>query len=296
MLYITTRNGVYTYDPRSRRTALTVPKRHTRGFFQRRAHGYWGMCRDEESGRILVASRERLGTPSEEKSTTDTKFFSIDPATQKYECIGTAYDVHQVHQIASYKNLIFVADTGKNRVHVYDRGQARVTGIINVGDAREDIHHINALLVRDGTLLVGLNNHGKVDAQILRLDLMKILGETRIEVSAAEVADALTLKGQRHTHDLVLIGEELVVCSSLDGRVVKVDTGEAIIESEHFIRGITEGPEGTWVGNSKIAERADRNRRKVHAYILHFSSEFKFTEKIVIPNARQIHALLWVDD
>ena len=167
MLYITTRNGVYTYDPRSRGTALTIPKRHTRGFFQPCAHGYWGMCWDEDSGRILVASREKLGTSSEKKSTTDTNFFSIDPATQKYECIGTAYDVHQVHQIASHKELIFVADTGKNRVHVYDRGQARVTGIINIGDARQDTHHINALLVLDNTLLVGSNNHGKVDAQIL---------------------------------------------------------------------------------------------------------------------------------
>lgn len=118
------------------------------------------------------------------------------------------------------------------------------------------------------------------------LDLMKIPGETHIEVSAAQVAEALTLEGLRHTHDLALIGEKLVVCSSRDGRVVKVYTGEAIIECEKFLRGIAEGREGIWVGISKVAKRADRNRRKVHGHVLHFSPEFEFIEKIAIPNAR----------
>ena len=104
------------------------------------------------------------------------------------------------------------------------------------------------------------------------------------------------MKGLRKKKDFVLIGEELVVCTSLDGRVVKVETGEAIIECEKFLRGIAEGPEGIWVGISKVAERADRNRGTEHAYLLHFSPEFEFIEKITVPKARQIHALLWVDD
>ena len=140
LLFITTSNGVYALDDDSGKSQCILGNKHTPGFFEKKARGYFGITFHEQTGKVIVASREKLGTKKHDKPSTDTRLHAINPLNFEYELIATIMDVHDVHQITSDEQFIYLSDTGKNRVIVFDMKTNRTHCIINIGHEREDIN------------------------------------------------------------------------------------------------------------------------------------------------------------
>lgn len=295
MLYATTSTGVFSYDIDKDRIDLVISNKHTPGFFRKRARGFFGICFHPGSDYIITASRERLGTRRRGKPATDTKLHLLDPISHKHRVIAEVYDVHDVHQIECYENFVYITDTGKNRVHVYDLLKGRVVLIVNVGEERDDVNHINALLVHDQELLIGLNNRGHKESQILHLPLQLLNSGRSSELDAYAHGRLSPVPGRRHTHDIRRWNGQLLLCASHDGAVIRRD-GVGLAELGGWVRGLAPCAEGIWVGASELAPRSKRHSEKIDGRLVHFSKSLEIVRDIKLRGAGQVNDLCWVQD
>lgn len=257
--------------------------------------GFFGIARHPRSRSIVAACRQRLGTARVRKHSTDVALYRIDPATLQHEVIGKVYDVHDVHQIAIWEDLVFLTDTGLNRLHVWDLGTGDLRWILEVGEERSDVNHLNALLVEKGTLLVGMNNRGRADAAIMRIPLAALTGLDAGVVDAYGIGSVVPLPGFRHTHDLECRPEGLLLCASHDGLVLSADPPGVLFTVGGWSRGLAVGEEGIWVGISQFAERGRRHSRSLSGEIVLFGhGDYQPLRRITIDGAGQVHDLILV--
>lgn len=291
-LFITTSNGIYVLDDHSGKSQCILSNKHTSGFFKKKASGYFGITFHEQTGKIIVASREKLGTKKHDKPSTDTKLHSINPLNFEHEHIATIMDVHDVHQITSDGQFIYISDTGKNRVIVYDIENKRTHCIINIGSEREDINHINALRIRNKTLLIGLNNRGRESA-ILSLDITEINQHKKAELDALELGTVKNIKNVSNSHDLEPYNNTILCCSSHDGRVIDTNDAKTIISEENWVRGMTINQNTLWVGASMFATRRKRHSKaldgSIHKYNL---DNYNLLESYKLNESGQINDMI----
>lgn len=291
MLYVTTSNGVHRVRCQNGLSECILHRRRARGLFRRASLGFFGIAAHGPSGKILVASRQRLGTRKIAKPTTDCILFAIDPRSLDISVAGTVRDVHDVHQIACWGAFVFLTDTGKNRVLGYDLCAGATKLVLNLGEERRDVNHVNALLVHDGALWIGLNNRGVTDAEILRVPLDEGLPDG--EVLAHSIGEVFKVPGLRHSHDLIPFGDTFLACASHEGRVHRADTGDVVLEAEQWTRGLAATPDALWVGASEIAERSKRHEKLRDGCVLRYSHEFELLERVRLKGAGQVNDLLW---
>ena len=293
MLFITTSNGVLRVNRDTHQVSVVMTNKHTPGFFKKKARGYFGICFNSKSNKIIVASRERLGTKILDKPTTDTKLHEIDPVTLSHNTFATIHDVHDVHQIDCQNNFIYLTDTGKNRIPVYSLEQGRITTILNISEQRTDINHVNAVTCYDGRLNIGLNNRGHKESEILSLPLSTIESTTKDEMLIDTIADIKAIPGVHHSHDLEPYQDFFLMCASHDGLLIRSDTGQAITEIGDWTRGIAISDKEIWVSASQYAKRSKRHSNKLDGYLYRIDKNyFEILEKIVIPNAGQMNDLI----
>lgn len=293
MLFITTSNGVLRVNRDTHQVSVVMTNKHTPGFFKKKARGYFGICFNSISNKIIVASRERLGTKILDKPTTDTKLHEIDPVTLSHNTFATIHDVHDVHQIDCQNNFIYLTDTGKNRIPVYSLEQGRITTILNISEQRTDINHVNAVTCYDGKLNIGLNNRGHKESEILSLPLSTIESTTKDEMLIDTIADIKAIPGVHHSHDLEPYQDFFLMCASHDGLLIRSDTGQAITEIGDWTRGIAISDKEIWVSASQYAKRSKRHSNKLDGYLYRIDKNyFEILEKIVIPNAGQMNDLI----
>jgi len=268
-IFISTSNSVFAVrdieeGPRPlmrRKTAFWPFRRGSRGFF--------GIA-PGECNCIFVASRERLGTPRAGKPSTDMILHEIDGAAGTDRKLAVIRDVHDVHQIARAGNLIFITDTGKNRVRVFDTLTLKIRATINVGAERSDINHINAVEIHGDRLLIGLNNRGHTESEIASCPLDSVVHLGGADVSLPDVAEIQKLNGLYHTHDLVPFRGDLLVCSSHEGKIHRAGDGRMLAHPGEWVRGLAVSGDRVWVGASALADRSKRHREdldgEVHVY------------------------------
>ncbi|MFC1628072.1 hypothetical protein ACFL3H_03065 [Gemmatimonadota bacterium] len=256
MLYITTSSGVLRHDPESDelRTLIPLDDRQWTGFF--------GIAFHQNSRTILAACRQRLGRKRVRKHSTDVILHRIDPRTETSEEVATIHDIHDVHQIAVWNDTLFLTDTGLNRLHHFDLSTGLTTSILPVGTQRDDVHHLNALLIHEENLLVGLNNRGHRDAEILRIPLAALAGDSD-KVDALSLGPVTPITGFAHTHDLEPFDEGLICCASHDGLVLRVDEPGVLIDVGGWTRGLAVDGDTLWVGISQFAKRSIRHSNRV---------------------------------
>lgn len=295
MLYISTSNGVFSCDENSGEVSQVLSNKHTPGLFQKRGRGYFGICHHTNSNTLIASSREKLGTSSAGKPTTDTKLHRIDPASGTHQLIATIHDAHDIHQIACENDIVYLTDTGKNRIIAYDINAGRLYKMLNVGDTRDDIHHVNAVTVHDGELLIMLNNRGHKDSEILALPLAAIHSRDEAEFDILPMGKVIPIAGVRYAHDIEPYGETFLCCSSHDGIVVDTATSQTYLKADNWVRGITAAPNGLWIGSSHYAKRSKRHSKKNHGTILHYSHDSReLLKKVTIHGAGQINDLLYI--
>jgi hypothetical protein len=292
LLFITTSNGVYVLDTESGKSECFLGNKHTPGFFKKKARGYFGITFHKKSGKIIVASREKLGTKRHNKPTTDTKLHAIDPATLQYEQIATIMDTHDVHQITSADDLIYITDTGKNRVVVYDLDSQCIVKLVNVGTVRDDINHINAVLIHNDELLIGLNNRGN-ESEILHVKISDIFKTNDHQLDAKDIGTISAIKGVTHSHDLEICGDMLVCCSSHNGQVINTETAEVLIKENLWVRGLAANESCIWAGESFITTRKQRHNKSIDGYIHEYSlDDYSTINNYTLTNSGQVNDLI----
>lgn len=295
MIFITTSNGVYQLHEETGTAVLVMGNKHTPGLFKKKAKGYFGICLHQPSGDILVASREKLGTPEAGKPATDCKLHRINPTTLEHAVIAELRDLHDVHQIACHGDRVYLTDTGKNRVHVYDLNAGKVVRMINVGPRREDIHHLNALHCEERTLLIGLNNRGDQDSAILELPYDVIDSTDGTELDGLECGKLHTLHGIHHTHDIEPLENDYLICASHSGFVFRISDKEKLIHMDNWVRGLCCDDDGIWVGTSPLASRAERHSEKLDSSINYYSrSDMSLRKSIHLHGSGQVNDLITV--
>ncbi|MDH5751072.1 MAG: hypothetical protein OEZ59_01470 [Deltaproteobacteria bacterium] len=288
MIYITTSNGVLSYDHQADKCTMLVSPAESQGFF--------GLDFHQSSGTIIAACRRNLRfTFRQKKHGSDVMLYRIDPSDGTARELGPVYKVFDVHQIAIHGDTVFLTDTTLNRVHVFDLASRRTTGMLNIGPRRKDINHVNAVLVRDGELLVGLNNRGEKDSEVLSIPLDLALSPPRGKVDILKLGRIRAMRGVVHSHDLEPYENGLIGCASHDGFVFRMETSEPFIRTEGWVRGLAETPEGLWVGTSRIATRAERHKGELDGRIMLFShGEAEPRKTVPLEGAGQICDLISV--
>jgi len=258
----------------------------------KKASGYFGITFHEQTSKVIVASREKLGTKKHDKPSTDTKLHAIDPVSFEHKHIATIMDVHDVHQISSDEQFIYLSDTGKNRIIVFDMDVGQTHCIINIGDERADINHINALRILDKTLLIGLNNRGRESA-ILSLDISSINQHKNTEFDALELGTVKNTQNVSNSHDLEPYNDTILCCSSHDGRVIDTRDAKVLISEENWVRGMTINQNTLWVGASMFATRRKRHSKaldgSIHKYNL---DDYSLLESYKLNESGQINDMI----
>ncbi|MGH8226135.1 MAG: hypothetical protein ACRER1_08300 [Gammaproteobacteria bacterium] len=297
MLFATTSNGVYYCDVAGRQVRRILGNRRHAGMFKPEARGYFGIARHTPTNGVLVASRERSFARFN-KLADRVRLDLIDPATFHSTLLATVSDVHDVHQIAWHDGRLFLTDTGKNRIVIHDLADdSRRTA--NLGDVREDINHINALLVRDGLLYVGLNNRGIAPAILLRLPLTDLYAATDGKTpDLMKIAERIGFDKVMYTHDLEPDKDgRLFACLSYEGGVFDVASERRILSVGDWTRGLAFGPSSLWVGTSELAGRKQRHSEKLDGAISLYSlPDLELMNRLVLHKAGQVNDLLYVED
>lgn len=294
MLYITSSNGIFSYDPVSGEITNVITNKNRGGFFSKKSHGFFGVCLDQNNN-IIVASREKLGTKKSGKPTTDVGLHLIDSQKNTFTTIGYIKDIHDVHQIDTYKNSILLTDTGKNRIVVYSISSEKISHIINIGELREDINHVNAVTIVDNQILVGLNNRGTQPSEILHLPLSILNSDLKV-IEAYDFATAIdSLSPYTNTHDIEPFKNSYLVCSSHDSVVFETKSLKPVIESEKWVRGISHDDKYIWVAQSINAKRSKRHSKAIDGSVLKINSNTMEVEDIIsISGTGQINDLQYV--
>ncbi len=295
MIYIATSNGIIVYDEILDTTNVVIPNKHTLGFFKKKAMGWFGLCIYGSDGFVLAGSREKLGSKSIGRSSTDVKLHLINPHTLQHEVIGKVKSVYDLHQMAAWKSLVFLTDTGLNRVHVYDVNLGATISIVNIGDKRADVNHINALNIDGENLFIGLNNKDG-DSQLLKIDLNRVINYGVSDNNALIDGELISLPGTSHSHDIEVYRSDLLVCASHDGCLIRVSNGEILFDAMGWARGIAISPEGIWVGESPLAERSKRHNKSLSGAIhLYSHDRYELIKSIKIEASGQICDLLHIN-
>ncbi len=286
VLYVTTSSGVLRYDPASDELGSVILMR------DRQWTGFFGIVHHERSGSILAACRHRLGTKKVRKHSTDVLLYRIDPRSETAEEVAAIHDVHDVHQIATWDDTLCLTDTGLNRLHLFDLAAGVTSEVLPVGPERDDVHHLNALLVHGEDLLVGLNNRGRRDAEILRLPL-PVLAAGEGNRDALTIGSVYSVSGYLHTHDLESHDDGLICCASHDGLVLRADEPEVLFEVNGWARGLAVAEDYIWVGVSRFAERSRRHSGELNGELRRFDpSTGECLQQVVLGGAGQVNDLL----
>lgn len=292
MLYATTRRGVFVYDSRRDEVAPVIGNGRA-GLFARRARGFYGICWHRRSGLLLVASRERLGTPRAGKRTTDVRLHFVEPGSRRHWLAAEVHDVHDVHQIACHEDFVFLTDTGKNRIHVYNLARKRPRAVVNIGPARADINHVNALLVRGDALLVGLSNRGHRDAEILFLPMAPLRAGAAPELDAQALGRVVRVPGVRDSHGLEPWRDQLLLCASPAGRVTRAD-GTALTRVGAWARGLAPFAGGMWVGTNAFVPRTRRDNMCYDGRLVCLSEKLEILQTARLTGAGLVNDLCWI--
>ena len=292
MIYITASNGVYYFDEARNVSGKAMDNKYRRGFFAKKSHGYFGICHHKDSNQVIVSSREKLGTPKHDKPTTDAGLHAIDPATNTFRTIGYVKDIHDVHQIDIYQDLVLLTDTGKNRVFVYDIVKCEVTKIINIGDERDDINHLNAITVHNDNIYIGLNNRGSHDSEIMILPV-SILSLADHIIQANDHSSIIKIGNYKYTHDIEPYDNAFLVSVSHDSFVISTETLEPVIHGKNWVRGLAVTDTGIWAGQSHFAKRAKRHAKKIDGLIIHVDpKDNSILNSVSLSGAGQVNDLL----
>lgn len=188
-------------------------------------------------------------------------------------------DLHETHQMIWIKGLLYVTNTGKNRVDVWD-GRRWATKAWNPSPC--DIEHVNAIWC-DGTY-VYVGEHGQ---KTLRGSIAR-----KCEMGTLEQVDEIHIGPNIH-NVYVENGYMYNITSSADANqcgilCTNVDTGDTELIplpqcKEMLLRGLARTEQGWYIGVSKWEVWRD-SRHQGDSVVIRLNEDFEEVDRIVFPN------------
>ncbi|WP_415887194.1 hypothetical protein ACMXYO_03975 [Neptuniibacter sp. QD37_6] len=296
-LLIGTSNKIFLLDPITEQLELLLERKKRKKwfFFDASSKGFFGICQLDPCT-IIAAAREKLGTKKAGKPSTDVIVHQV-PLSGGGGPSCKVMDVHDVHQISCYEGDVYLTDTGKNRIVIAKLDSGCVVKRLNVGPARQDISHINAVIVNGGVLYVGLNNRGDKDAEVIKIPIAR-LPEGECDLLAPELGAEITvLSGCHHTHDIHLDSDRIMFCASHDGNIHYVGEEKPFYSSSDWVRGLASTEDSIWVGVSQKAERGKRHSEDLFGEVVEIDKSTGCElRRIRIEGAGQVNDLLFINE
>lgn len=298
-LLITTRYGLFGYAEHLDRPKQLLTNREFADSTWFPVRGTFGITDLEEPASIMVASRPVRRFPWFGKHSNVKKLHRIN--TDGRFTIEEEFllrGVRDVHQITSWKHLVFMADANKDRVICFDYKERNRAGEIYMNPERDGHNHLNTVLVHDEKLFIGLNKTSDGSSKVFGVDVHEVSDTKRLPVKAYDSASLVTNKGISDTHDLLPFQDTFLVTASDDGYVFRLDTKRRLFDVSGWPRGIAHTNEGIWVGSSEVARRSERHTDS-DGHLFLFSKEngsYKQKTKLPVRNSGQIYDLLRLTD
>ncbi len=295
-LYIGTSKGLYKYNLKNKKLTNIFSNWH-KGLFKRPSKGVFGICEDIDSNIIVAASRERLTKNNTYDKSTDLILNFYDPKNNSVIEKTIVNNVYDVHQIYYFNNKIYLTDTGKNRIQIYNTKSKKTESHINIGEIRKNLNHVNAIYVNKDKILIGLNNGNKENfknSQIIVLeDSLKISNN----MDALKKGKIINLLNIYHTHDIESIDNDFLISSSEEGNLISLNMNKTIKKLPIWTRGISKNDKYIFVGKSGIASRKLRHSRYYDGMISVLDRKnFNLVEELNIPKIGQLNEILYYDE
>jgi hypothetical protein len=291
VIYATTSCGVFQLNVQRQDTPRKIFGTRHGGLF-RPGHklGFFGIT-DSSSSQVYVAERVRRSWLTKRQTTMLTQFRS---SNQKDITRMRIADCSDVHQVAYYNSHIFLSDTAKNRVLVFDLANRRLVSTLNLGSVRSDRNHINALHANETCLFVGLNNRAHQDSAVMEVQYEDIFDEAQ-DKNIEAIGSCTKLRGITDTHDLEEVDGRILFSASKNGQVLDFQTGEVLFAGEGWVRGITSDGESIYIGASPKASRKERHMSNLSPTITRISKrDLSVTGEWTLHSGGQLNDLLCV--
>ncbi|MFB6345750.1 MAG: hypothetical protein ABEK50_08270 [bacterium] len=296
MIYITTRYGLYCYSESQDEPRQLLDNNDLSTTFSRQSRGIFGISWHDPSDRLLFASQEHRKFPWFGRWSRKRRLHFYDPTSDAYSFAATVNNLYDVHQITSHDQEVFIADAVENRVVRYDLDSNKQQGELHVGPVRQDLHHVNTVLIHDGHFWIGLNQSPEGHSKIIKLPLQEILDKKGETYDVLEHGEIINIHGISDTHDLVPFRDTFLISASHDSYVFDLKNQDKLLEGAEWTRGITLERDNIWVGSSELAKREERHRRS-NGNIYCFSSDsFELKEKQVLPGSGQVYDMITVEE
>jgi len=286
MIYVSTSNGIYFFNELD-----FIPKKLQTS---KDSLGYYGLAYNKSKNQLLIASRAKLRfTFKSMKRSSDVTLLAFNEKSESVDHLGDFYKVYDVHQIAFYEGKLFITDTSLNRIHIYDLSLKKKLTILNLGKVRKDVHHINTIKIHNSSLLIGLNNRGNKESEVMFIPLEKI-NFSQKKIDAFNIFEKIIkINGLYHSHDLEPFHDDFLINSSHDSQVVSFKTGKSLLKTNGFSRGLAIDTKYIYVGISPLVSRSERYSKTIDGKVQLFDFKtFKLLHEIILPGANQVNDIL----
>jgi len=294
-LYITSSKGLFKYNLKKNTIKKIIGIKH-KGIFKRPSKGFFGICFNSKDKQIISASRENISKNISYEKTTDVILHFYDPVNDNNIKKTIINDLLDVHQICYFNNKIYLTETGRNRIQVYNCENNKVEKFINIGSIRKNLNHLNSVCISENELLIGLNNGNKgnlKNSQIVKLTIDEI-NNSLDEIDAFQIGKITNLKNIYHTHDIEKNNDDYLISASEDGNLISFKSLKILKNLPIWTRGISISKNNIFVGKSGIATRKLRHSRYYDGKVSVLDkSTLKILRVLNIPKIGQLNDILY---
>ena len=295
-LYITSSRGLFKYNI-VKKVFEKILSNWNKGLFSRPSKGFFGISHFTSKNYIACASRENFNKEIKYEKSTSSTIHIIDTTKNIVNDKIIVNNILDIHQISYNNNLLFLTETGKNRIQILNIENKKVENFIDVGEVRNDINHLNAVSIFNNILLIGLNNGNiknlKRNSQIIEVDL-SILDKLK-NFDALKYGVINNLEDVYETHDIEKFNDDFLISSSNTGKIYSLQQKKFIKDIKPWTRGIAIGDKNIYIGKSGIGKRDNRHSRYYDGEIFVLDKiTLEIKEIIKVPGIGQLNDILYI--
>jgi hypothetical protein len=209
---------------------------------------YYGIARIDSMR--AVAARRRLVSSSVPRDDERGCILLFDECLRQHDTIEAPFPLRDIHEIAWFDERLWVTCSFDDMIAIFDGTRwERWTPEVPerdsdrpVRDAENDRHHYNSFFFADDEIALLAHNHGPSDVHCF---------ERRSR------SFRRTIPLGRQAHNIWRVGDALLTCSSIEGKLVGSDGWE--LATGGFPRGICSTATHRAIGISALSERGQRD-------------------------------------
>lgn len=186
-----------------------------------------------------------------------------------------------------------MTDCGQNRLVIYNI-YTKESKYLNIGSIREDINHVNAVLIHSGNLFINLNNNGSRESQIYSYKLENIINSSNKNMFF-EPEKIFNISEIYHTHDLFNLDCDIIFCDSHKGKIIRLSDQKNIYKVDGWARGIARIDKKLFIGSSMRSNRSTRYTSNLDAKLYRINLLDNNIElETVLPQCGQLNDIIAV--